>query len=57
MDSEVRRDAYRKAISKIAQEVYWIPLWTHSVGYAVRDEVDFSVHPDEILRFFTGVWR
>ena len=57
MDAGVRLDAYGKAIRKVAEEVYWIPLWTHSVGYAIRDEVDFSVHSDEILRFFTGKWN
>ncbi len=57
MDRAKRREAYKKALIKIAEEVYWIPLWTYSLTYAMGDKLAFTVDGDEILRFFNAKWK
>jgi peptide/nickel transport system substrate-binding protein len=57
VDLAVRKDAYKKALSRIADEVFMFPLWSYNTNYAFSQELDFNPTPDEIPRFFTATWK
>lgn len=57
MDDEVRKENYSKALKKIADEAYWIPLFSYNSNYVFSKDVEFTPTPDEIVRFFTMSWK
>lgn len=57
IDEEERKKNYAKALNKIAQEAYWIPLFSYNSNYIFTKEVDFKPTPDEIIRFFDVTWN
>ncbi len=56
-DKAARKDLYKKALTKIVDEAYWVPLFTYNVNYAMSKELDFTATPDELVRFFTFGWK
>lgn len=57
VDPEVRKAAYSKALKKIAEEAYWVPLWTYPYTYAFSQELDFTPTSDEIPHFALTGWK
>lgn len=57
VDRDERANAYGRALRRIAEQVYWVPLFTYNTNYAFSDQLDFSPTPDEIPRFFTARWK
>lgn len=57
IDKELRKELYSKALKKIADEAYWIPLFTYNVNYVLGKEMDFTPTDDEIVRFFDFAWK
>ncbi|MBO0904993.1 ABC transporter substrate-binding protein [Jiella sp. MQZ13P-4] len=57
IDEEVRKESYGKALKRIADEAYWVPLWTYGTNYAMSEETDFEPTSDEIVRFFDVKWK
>ena len=56
-DPDVRRDAYRTAIKRIAGQAYVMPLFTYVTTYATSKSLAFKPSGDELPRFFTSSWR
>ncbi len=57
IDENVRKENYKKAFSRIASEVYWLPMFTYAKYYAYSKDLDFKATPDEIPRFYTAKWK
>ncbi len=57
VDPKARTDNYSKAVSKIASEVYWVPLWVHPVVYATTSDLEFRSYPDENPRLYRARWK
>ena len=57
VDRAVREANYTDVMKKVAEEAYWVPLWTYAVNYAVSEDLDFSLDADEIARFFNASWK
>ncbi len=57
VDPEVRKEAYAKALVKIAQESYSVPLYSLPVYYAYTKDLAFTAYPDEIPRFWEAKWK
>ncbi len=57
IDPEVRKENYKAAFTRIAEEAYWVPMFTYAKYYAWSDDLDFSTTPDEIPRFFSTSWK
>jgi peptide/nickel transport system substrate-binding protein len=57
IDSKVREAAYEKALQRISEQAYWLPLWTYNTNYAFSNDVDFKPTSDEIPRLFTAKWK
>lgn len=56
-DKEARAALYAKALTRIAEQAYWVPLWTYNVNYVLTDDVAFAPTDDEIVRFFDISWK
>lgn len=57
IDRELRKRNYAKAQAKIADQAYWLPLWTFSITTAQNKDLEFSLDPDEFARFFFAKWK
>ncbi|MEO0621271.1 MAG: ABC transporter substrate-binding protein [Pseudomonadota bacterium] len=52
-----REAAYKEALTRIAEEVYWVPMFTYAKYYAFSQDLDFQTTPDEIPRFYAASWK
>jgi peptide/nickel transport system substrate-binding protein len=57
IDPEVRRTAYRKALSRISEQCYSLPMFSWVTNNAFSKELDFKPYPDEIPRYFLSNWK
>jgi peptide/nickel transport system substrate-binding protein len=56
-DPKQREAAYKRALTKISGELYWLPMFTYAKYYVFSKELDFKTTPDEIPRFYTAKWN
>jgi peptide/nickel transport system substrate-binding protein len=56
-DPAKRKALYKKAMSKIAGELYWLPMFTYAKYYVFSKDLDFKTTPDEIPRFYSAKWK
>lgn len=56
-DDEVRKENYAKALNKIAEQMYFLPLWSYPYVYAYTSELNFTAYPDELPRFDLATWK
>ena len=49
-----RKAAWQKVLSRIAEEAYWVPLFTYAKYYAYSKDLDFTPTSDEIPQFFAA---
>ncbi len=57
MKADVRKAAYHKAFNRIAEQAYWVPLFTYPTNYVMTKDLDWTPTEDEIPRFFTASWK
>lgn len=57
IDRAVREANYASVMKKVAEQAYWVPLWTYAVSYAVSEDLNFTLDADEIARFFNASWQ
>ena len=56
-DPEKRKEFYKKALTRIAEQALWVPLFTYNTNYIFTKEVDYQPTPDEVLRFIDMSWK
>jgi peptide/nickel transport system substrate-binding protein len=56
-DPEVRKENYKKALDRIAEQAYTVPLFSLPAIYVFDKQLDFTPFPDEIPRFFMAKWK
>ena len=56
-DQEVRKKVYKEAFERIADQAFWLPLFSWSYNYAYMDQLDFTPSADEIPRFWNAKWK
>lgn len=57
IDPAFRKANYAKALTRIADQAYWLPLWTFSINTAQNAALDFSLDADEFARFYSARWK
>ncbi len=57
IDPEERKRLYSAALKRIAEQAYWIPLYTYSQNYLVSPDLMFPVPKDGLPRLFRAHWR
>lgn len=56
-DPAQRKEYYSKALKRIADEAYWVPMFSYNTNYVFTKEVAYTPTPDEVLRFTTATWN
>ena len=57
IDRDKRAAVYKKALNRISEEAYVLPLFTWVANYAFSKELDFKPYPDAVPRFFLSKWK
>lgn len=57
VDEGKRKELYKKAMSKIAGELYWLPMFSYAKYYAFSKDLDFKPTSDEIPPFYAAKWK
>ena len=57
IDPEVRKEVYKKALQRIAEQAYWVPLFTWVSNNCFSKDLEFTPYPDAIPRFFQAKWK
>lgn len=57
VDVAERKAAYAEALGIIAEEAYWLPMFTYAKYYAFSNDLNFTPTPDEIPRFYDASWK
>lgn len=56
-DPAARKEAYSKALHRIADQAYWLPLWSYPYTYAFTSDLNFTPTSDEIPHFAQASWK
>ncbi|MBJ3776998.1 ABC transporter substrate-binding protein [Acuticoccus mangrovi] len=56
-EDSVRLENYSKAVKKIADEAYWMPMYNFNVNYGLNPDLVFTPHPDEFARWWLSSWQ
>lgn len=56
-DSTKRKQLYAEALKKIANQMYWLPMWTHPNIYVFNKDLDEPLFTDENPRFYFAKWK
>jgi len=57
IDPAVRKAAYRKALRRISEECYALPMFTWVANTAYSKDLDYMAYPDEVPRYFLAKWK
>jgi peptide/nickel transport system substrate-binding protein len=57
VDPQKRKEYYGLALRRIAEQAYWVPLFSYVSNYAFHKDLEFEPHPDEVPRFYKAKWR
>ncbi len=57
VDPNVRKAAYKKALTRIAEQAFSVPMFSLPVYYAFTPDLDFAPYPDELPRFWEARWK
>lgn len=57
IDPAVRKENYSKALKKIADQAYWVPLFSYNSNYVFSKELEYMPTSDEVVRFFHARWN
>jgi peptide/nickel transport system substrate-binding protein len=57
VDSSHRKEVYNKALKRIAEQAYWVPLFSYVANYAYTQDLVFTSQPDAVPRFFLSKWK
>lgn len=56
-DPELRKADYAKALSRIADEAWVVPMYSFNVNYGLSKDLSFTPYPDEFARFWQSSWK
>jgi len=57
VDPKARKQAYKNALTLIAQRAEAVPLWSLPVFYVAAKDLNFKAYPDEMPRFWEMAWK
>jgi peptide/nickel transport system substrate-binding protein len=57
VDPEKRKELYGKALARINEQAYMVPLFSYGRTYAFNAELDLPVTPDELAHFYLARWK
>ena len=57
LDVNIRKTAFKDMLQRVADEAYWLPLFTMPINYVLSSDVDMPVSPDEVPEFYRARWK
>ena len=57
IDPDKRAALWQTALKRIADEAYWVPMFTYAKYYAYSKALDFKATSDEIPQFYKAKWK
>ncbi|HVY51625.1 MAG TPA: ABC transporter substrate-binding protein [Devosia sp.] len=57
VDREKRQILWKQALTRIAEEAYWVPLFTYAKFYIYSKDLSFKPTSDEIPQFYKASWK
>ena len=57
IDPAKRKSLYRKALNRIAEQAYWVPMFSYSQNYLLSPALNFTVPKDGVPRLWQASWR
>lgn len=57
VDEAVRKENYSKAIKKITEQAYWLPMFTFVTNYGMTKDLNFEAFADELPRYYLYGWK
>lgn len=57
IDKPTRQAAYAAALKRVADQAYWVPMFTMPVNYVLAADLDMPIPGDEIPEFFRARWK
>ncbi len=56
-DQDKRKALYSKALKQIADQAYWVPMFSMPVNYVMSKTADVPVPADENVEFWRATWK
>jgi peptide/nickel transport system substrate-binding protein len=56
-DPDKRKTLYDQALTRIADQAYFVPLFSYGRTYAFTSDLDLEVTPDELAHFYRAHWK
>lgn len=56
-DPAKRKDLYNQALTRIADQAYFVPLFSYGRTYAFNSDLDLPITPDELAHFYRAHWK
>ncbi len=56
-DPKIRKELYSKALKKIADQAYYVPLFIYGRTYAFTKDLDYPLTDDEMAHFYMAKWK
>lgn len=56
-DQDMRFEYYSQAITRIAEQAYWVPLVSYSADYLVTSDLEFPLDDDGVPRLQNARWK
>jgi peptide/nickel transport system substrate-binding protein len=56
-DAKRRQELYQKAIARIMDQMYMLPMNSYAIYYAYTSDLDFTPFRDEIPRYYLYSWK
>ncbi len=56
-DAKKREDLYKKAVARIMDQMYMLPMNSYSIYYAYTSDLNFRPYKDEIPRYYLYSWK
>jgi peptide/nickel transport system substrate-binding protein len=53
----VRKENYKLALQRIADEAFWAPMFSYNTNYVFTKQVAYEPTADEVLRFVDMSWN
>lgn len=57
IDPDKRRALYKNALTKIAKEAYFVPLFVYGRIYGYSSDLDYTPTPDGLAHFYMAKWK
>jgi peptide/nickel transport system substrate-binding protein len=57
VDGSQRKALYGKALKKIADQAYFVPIFLYGRTYVFNSDLDYPVTPDELAHFYMAKWK